>query len=389
MLESFKIKVLLKKADSLFNQEKYDDSLIYYEKILSLNNNHIKSLYRKAYIFYINKKYDDALIILFNILEETKCGDALLLIGRIYFFKDSIDKSLFYYNVFLDEEIIDSSKYFEEIKYFSDLKLKYISDSYEYFFQYSINLIDLYLQRYDFIDSDVTLIEALSRKSHILFYLNKFEESLDNANQVIKLIPESSLGYFLKSINFLKLKNYEDSLIYIDYALDLDDDETILNQTKAEILYYLKDFEGSLNYLNLVCSKKDITDSYFFISKINIINNNFNNALKNINKAIKIEKKSYSDLKNNYSLVYYDHDYFNLFWHKSLILSKLNQFDEASKIIDCLLEKEESAKNYCLKSMILFEMDDYENALMFVNKALGLKPDCKQAIELKEKIETL
>ena len=169
MLESFKIKVLLKKADSLFNQEKYDDSLIYYEKILSLNNNHIKSLYRKSYIFYINKKYDDALSILFNILEETKCGDALLLIGRIYFFKDSIDKSLFYYNVFLDEEIIDSSKYFEEIKYFSDLKLKYISDSYEYFFQYSINLIDLYLQRYDFIGSDVTLIEALSRKSHILF----------------------------------------------------------------------------------------------------------------------------------------------------------------------------------------------------------------------------
>ena len=55
MLESFKIKVLLKKADSLFNQEKYDDSLIYYEKILSLNNNHIKSLYRKAYIFYIWK----------------------------------------------------------------------------------------------------------------------------------------------------------------------------------------------------------------------------------------------------------------------------------------------------------------------------------------------
>ena len=71
---------------------------------------------------------------------------------------------------------------------------------------------------------------------------------------------------------------------------------------------------------------------------------------------------------------------------KSLVLLKLNQFDEASQIIDCLLEKDESAKNYCLKAKILYEMDDYENALMFVNKALDLKPDCREAIQLKENL---
>ena len=76
-------------------------------------------------------------------------------------------------------------------------------------------------------------------------------------------------------------------------------------------------------------------------------------------------------------------------WYDAYILYNLDKFEESNKIIDCLIEKEESAKNYCLKAKILYEMDDYENALMFVNKALDLKPDCKQAIELKEKIETL
>ena len=64
----------------------------------------------------------------------------------------------------------------------------------------------------------------------------------------------------------------------------------------------------------------------------------------------------------------------------------MSQFDEANKIIDCLLEQEESAKNYCLKAKILYEMGDYENAITFVNKALDLKPDCKEAIELKKEL---
>ena len=34
------------------------------------------------------------------------------------------------------------------------------------------------------------------------------------------------------------------------------------------------------------------------------------------------------------------------------------------------------------------EMGDYENAITFVNKALDLKPDCKEAIELKKELQT-
>ncbi|WP_407461377.1 tetratricopeptide repeat protein, partial [Methanobrevibacter sp.] len=74
---------------------------------------------------------------------------------------------------------------------------------------------------------------------------------------------------------------------------------------------------------------------------------------------------------------------------KSLILYNLKEFDEANDICDCLIEKEpKNAKNYCLKSMILFEEGKYEESLGLIQKTLELNPDCEDAIELKEKIET-
>ena len=80
---------------------------------------------------------------------------------------------------------------------------------------------------------------------------------------------------------------------------------------------------------------------------------------------------------------------YNQFLLKSLILYNLKEFDEANAICDCLIEKEpENAKNYCLKAMILFEEEKYEESLDFIQKTLNLNSDCEEAIELKEKIES-
>jgi tetratricopeptide (TPR) repeat protein len=85
--------------------------------------------------------------------------------------------------------------------------------------------------------------------------------------------------------------------------------------------------------------------------------------------------------------VFINYDQFLL---KSLILYNLNEFDEANMLCDCLIEKEpENAKNYCLKAMILFEEGKYEESLGFIQKTLDLNPDCEDAIELKEKIESI
>ena len=65
----------------------------------------------------------------------------------------------------------------------------------------------------------------------------------------------------------------------------------------------------------------------------------------------------------------------------------MEEFEESNKIIDCLIDKEENAKYYCLKAKILYEMNDYEASLKFVNRTLDLDSNCSHAKDLKEKIE--
>ena len=382
MLESFKIKVLLKKADSLFNQEKYDDSLIYYEKILSLDNNHIKSLYKKALVFYLKDSYKESLKTLESIYEFDNCEEALLLMGRISFLIGEYENAINYYKLSLDVNIFKYGKYVDEFLFFGDVKYKYVSSNYLEFSNFSLDLCDLLLEKFE--DEDTKLWKAY--KLHSLGRNEESLELLDNLNDVSFNNP---LFYFLKSSIFLDWGMYEQSLKYSEKALYLDSNDVLSILVKAKDLYYLGNFKDALYYFNKANLIEDISDSYLFISKINIKEENWIISLENINKAIMFEKKYNDSLKKEFSIVYNGKDFYDLFFYKSLILFKLKRFHDANDICDCLLEKEESAKNYCLKSMILYEMDDYENALMFVNKALDLKPDCKQAIELKEKIETL
>ena len=382
MLESFKIKVLLKKADSLFNQEKYDDSLIYYEKILSLDNNHIKSLYKKALVFYLKDSYKESLKTLESIYEFDNCEEALLLMGRISFLIGEYENAINYYKLSLDVNIFKYGKYVDEFLFFGDVKYKYVSSNYLEFSNFSLDLCDLLLEKFE--DEDTKLWKAY--KLHSLGRNEESLELLDNLNDVSFNNP---LFYFLKSSIFLDWGMYEQSLKYSEKALYLDSNDVLSILVKAKDLYYLGNFKDALYYFNKANLIEDISDSYLFISKINIKEENWIISLENINKAIMFEKKYNDSLKKEFSIVHNGKDFYDLFFYKSLILFKLKRFHDANDICDCLLEKEESAKNYCLKSMILFEMDDYENALMFVNKALDLKPDCKQAIELKEKIETL
>lgn len=377
MLESFKIKVLLKKADSLFNQEKYDDSLIYYEKILSLNNNHIKSLYRKAYIFYIWKYYEKSINTLKLIHNLTDFEDALLLLGRINLINGNYDDGIHYYNLSLNENIFNLSGYIEEILFFSgDWKFKYTSANYNEYSQYSLDLCDLCINKYDDKGTKIW-------KSYKLYSLGHFKESLKCIDEVLSTGYSDSNCFFIKSENLLNLKKYEDALIFCEKGLHMDSNDNLLNITKGKILYFLKNYEESFKYLS---NFNNNSESEIFLSKLESKRKNFNSALEHINKAIFLEQENFLKLKEEFHIINYGNDYYDLFWHKSLILYNLDKFEESNKIIDCLIEKEESAKNYCLKAKILYEMGDYENALMFVNKALDLKPDCREAIQLKENL---
>ena len=325
------------------------------------------------------KSYDESINILEYLNKLIVSDEVLLLAARVSLLLGDYENGMNYYELSLDRDIFNYENYTNEIIFFGEMKWKYVSQDYLKFYRYSIDLCDLLLEKYDDVDTKLW-------KSYMFYLLNDYEESLKLSDNIFPLISDNLLVYFLKAENLLKLKRYEESVKFSEKGLDLDSSNILLIQTKAKVLYFLKEYEESLYCFNKVNGIGENDEAYLFIAKVNMACDDWHKALWNIDKSICGWEEFYDNLKKEYSEIYYRANYFDLFWHKSLILFKLERFDDANDIIDCLIEKEESAKNYCLKAKILYEMGDYENALMFVNKALDLKPDCRDAIQLKENL---
>ena len=77
--------------------------------------------------------------------------------------------------------------------------------------------------------------------------------------------------------------------------------------------------------------------------------------MKKINTAIKLEIASLNRIKGNHSTLFFEKTDCEVFYYKSFILFKLERYDEALKICNCILDK---------------------------------VPDCSEAIKLKNQIET-
>ena len=369
MFKNRKIKKLFKKLELNLNNQNLDEALIIVNKILSLDENNINALYYKALILYNKCEYAKSLSILNFLLNINYCVDALLLKGRIYCVLNEYENSLDCYKEASFD--FDLEKINKELAYYAEHPSLFDEGIHTKLF---IGLCNIILDNMD-------IIEVRLFKAYVLSEIGHNENALNNVNYVLARDPLNEKALYLKSSILININQYDNALAVINKGLDLYPENIQFLNEKSRLFYELSNYDES----EKLCDKFNSLDdfgNYYLLSKIKYKKGDYALALKNIDIAIeKFFENPIFDDKTEFSYVYY--------WYKALILSKLSQFDEANKIIDCLLEKEESAKNYCLKSMILYEMKDYENALMFVNKALDLKPDCKQAIELKEKIETL
>ena len=371
MFNNLKIKNMLKKAEYFFDNSTYDKSLFYCNKILILDSKNIRALYIKSEILYIKSQYSSSLEILDGILNICNEYDqALLLKGRIYLELDRFDEGFKFYEKFLKNNS-DFSLFFNEISYFSFFEDKSKKNA-------ALDLCNLYLEKYDSYEIKVW-------KSQLLFRLNLFEDALFTLENLINYKGDDEYLYLIKCNVLLKLGKYDEVLDFSEKSFKLYNNYGFLYDN-AEALFSLEEYGSSIEICKKILNSQNKiyhNCAKFLMAKIYFAKENYEKSLIEINNAILLLR---SIVGEDYPLNEYVNSFNQYYFFKSEILLELNELNDASKIIDCLLEKDESAKNYCLKAKILYEMDDYENALMFVNKALDLKPDCREAIQLKENL---
>ena len=369
MFKNIKINKLLRKLDLEFNNKNYDDALNIANDILYSDKNNKKVLYKKALILFNKMEYEESLSVLNYLLAINRCIDALLLKGRIHCHLEDYENSL---NFYKEASInFDFFKFNNEMVYYATHPFLFEGGVYTKIF---LDLCNMILENED-------IIEVRLFKSYVLSEINRNEDALNNINYILARDSNNEKALSLKSSILINLNQYEDALILINKSLKLNPNNIQFIDNKANLFYELGEYDKAEELCNEY-NLKDGFGNYQLLSRIKYKKEDYFSALQNIDIALdKFYQNPNFDDRLEFAYVYYR--------FKSLILLKLGEIDKSYKIIDCLIEKEpENAKNYCLKAMILFEEEKYEESLDFIQKTLDLNSDCEEAIELKGKIET-
>lgn len=392
---------ILNRAWELYEQKDFNGTLKQIDKMIKIEDNP-ELYYWKAEILAIDsplKKYEEALEIIqkginlnpmpgnYNfyrlraeILKRTKNYEEAL---------DAINKAI----------SIDSQPRILNDKFYLLLDSKRFNEAIEFALRYSIC-------------SEKELIERF--RSYSDYYFTKLESfgfALDLVEKAIELDSKDERNYILKANILSSIGDFNGALNEIERAIELNPSDGNYHY-KAEFLEKLGNYEGALNAIQFAIELNPHI-SFYYIDKGYILKsmNKINDALKNIDKIIELYgfsinifhpfKSPYYSSEKTYKDVFYfidllielerydealkiiektldsEDDYYKtiapIYSHlyKAKILKILKNYPQALQILDDAIEKTDDIELYALKTDILVEIEDYENALEAINKALS------------------
>jgi len=166
--------------------------------------------------------------------------------------------------------------------------------------------------------------EHWATKAEELKKARKFEEAVGILNKVQEIEKEEKADdfWYRKAIQYCDLGEYEEAIVALDKDLEINKKSYETFFLLGKILYEIKKYEESLEYLNRASEERNIQ---------HLRNTQKIDQMKNVHKfeeAIKYSDKVYQEKA-------LDHTY----WHqKGVVLFHLKKFNEASSSFKIALE---------------------------------------------------
>lgn len=363
------------------------------------DSDNLEIQFELAWCYYQNFKNDEALSIVEKINPtEEKLQEYYNISGRLYSLKKRYDEALKAYNNLID--IIKNSIALngEEKELESRLTYAYFQKARQLdYLERNEEALEFYNKAIDRNGKDIYFLNC---KAEFLLKIKNYDESIRVSEESLKLEEEQEIAYYNRAKALYEMRYYIDALddcyksieIYPYYLeayitiLDIYDkyrefsrmkdvisrmDELNLKNKKID-LYKIKvlastgELESAKNdALNLVkslecsCESKELlAEVYFTLSEIYEEDENKEEALKNINKALEL---------NSNNIEYY--------YFKAYIFLKLERFKEAIDIYNFIIEKEPNENAYINRA----------GAYRKLNNNSKAKKDCKEAIKINDK----
>jgi len=187
--------------------------------------------------------------------------------------------------------------------------------------------------------------------------INLFEEAEREFKKVIELFPSEPQGYFFMGVLEIYRKNYEIAKKFFEKAKSFAPNNQKILHNIAFLYYKSKDFESAYRILEEIKDR----DKKFLVLKG--IVEYYKGETEKAKEVFKKLVKEFPDLKTP-------------FFYLCLIYMKEKKYLNAQEILSLIERNEPENKNLLiLKSMILYLIKKYEDAMKILNKGITIYPD--------------
>ncbi len=310
------IKYHYKKAKTLCILKKYNDAITDFQLIVSIDETHINSYIECAKIYSIKKNHVEAIEYFDKAIKIDKNN------FKIYYYKGNH----FFYDKNFDEAIVCFKFALKLNSTHFDSYIKIIS-CYEHIKKYDLAL-ECYDRLLEIFPHEIILIK---NKGLLLSLLSKYDEAIQCYNEIIKLctdddIHDMFMAYCYKGDSLCKLDKYDEAIECYNCATLIDPYDKSVVIKKAKACYEAKNYDNAIMYCKEIINSTDVTldidNAHKYMGHSHYMNNDYDNAMKCYEKALK------SDIDDT-----------NILINMSNILLKNKNYDDAIKYLDQVISK--------------------------------------------------
>ncbi|KAM3144556.1 Stress-induced-phosphoprotein 1 [Paramecium bursaria] len=358
----------INKGTALQSQRKFNAAMSMYEKALNIDQYDSNAYYHKGLtqflfdkgnILQIMNKLDEAILMYDKAIQiNSKYANAYINKGNALSSLNKFDQAIQMYDLAIQIKPNYEDAYINKGKKQSYLK--------GHIFQTLDKYDDAILMYNKVIELNSRNDDAYYSKGCALYEQDKFDEALLMHNMAIQLNPKNSYAYYVKGNCLQQLNRQQEALQMYDISIRLNPSQAAAYSNKGSVLHKLQRFDEALQIYDIAIKLNPNSANAFAGISLEEVKR-FDEAILMFNKALQIDP-------NNS----------NVYDHKGRILLKQNKYTEAIIVYSRIIQiNPQYADAYELKSIglqilkgfALYQMDDYDEALMFINKAIQIDPN--------------
>ena len=220
--------------------------------------------------------------------------------------------------------------------------------------------------------------DILLYKAEILMVeFEKFDEGYECINLALDLNSDIAQGWFLKGLYYGLMGDVEKGIDCLDIGLHMDSDDIIGWFYKGGFLKIMKKYDEAIKCFDVILSiEPDHKEAIYLKADAYLYLDELDNSFKYCNEALSLEG-GFVELN------------VNLYLLKGCLLTITENFDEALINVDNALKL--NKKNYnalLMKAQCLAYKQDFKASLEVIDNTLKMYPNALDFLELKHEIQS-